>query len=119
MKTVNLTMHPASAEQVAAGVGDLHEGLESVKRALNFATPPSAATIKGRAELIAGAAVGYKSAMIGGALWLMAPLAAELRARNIEPLFAFSQRESVELVAENGDVVKTNVFRHVGFVPAI
>jgi len=57
--------------------------------------------------------------MIGGALWLMAPLATELRARNIEPLFAFSQRESVELVAENGDVVKTNVFRHVGFVPAI
>ena len=119
MKTVNLTMHPASAEQISAGVVNLDEGLEGVKRALQFETPPSSEDITARAEFIAGAAVGHKSAMIGGALWLMAPLATELRTRNIKPLFAFSQRESVETVAADGSVVKTNVFRHVGFVPAI
>ena len=119
MKTVNLTMHPASPEQISAGVVNLDEGLEGVKRALQFDDPPSSEGILARAEFIASAAVGYKSAMIGGALWLMAPLAAELRARDIEPLFAFSQRESVETVGADGAVTKTNVFRHVGFVPAV
>jgi hypothetical protein len=112
-------MHPASPEQIEAGVINLDEGLEGVKRALQFETPSSSEEITARAEFIASAAVVYKSAMIGGALWLMAPLAAELRARDIEPLFAFSQRESVETVGADGAVTKTNVFRHVGFVPAV
>ena len=58
-------------------------------------------------------------AMIGGALWLMAPLAEELKARNIQPVFAFSLRESSEIAMPDGSVRKTLVFRHVGWIPAL
>ena len=55
--------------------------------------------------------------MIGGALWLMAPLSFYLKSAGINPVFAFSKRESVEEVID-GKTVKTNVFKHVGFVEA-
>jgi len=118
MSIINLTQHPASPEQIAAGVVDLDAGLECVKSALNFKSLPDAASIRDRAALVASAAVGHEAAMIGGALWLMGPLAEELRDRSITPLFAFSRRESVEKVID-GQTVKTSAFRHVGFVPAI
>lgn len=59
------------------------------------------------------------AAMIGGAMWLMAPLAAAVEARGIEALFAFSRRESVEEPHADGSIRKTAIFRHVGFVPAV
>lgn len=57
--------------------------------------------------------------MIGGALWLMAPLAAELRDRGIEPVFAFAVRDTEEQIQPDGSVRKVAVFRHTGFVQAI
>lgn len=48
----------------------------------------------------------------------MAPLETELSARRIEPVYAFSTRESVEQTQADGSVRKVNVFRHTGFVPA-
>lgn len=57
-------------------------------------------------------------AMIGGALWLMAPLELALRAVGIEPLYAFSERTSAEQIQIDGSVRKVAVFRHVGFVRA-
>ena len=58
-------------------------------------------------------------AMIGGAPYLMAELEKELWHLGIEPVYAFSRRESVETVGENGEVTKTAVFKHIGFVSAI
>ena len=54
--------------------------------------------------------------MVGKDLeYLKAPLTFYLKAAGINPVFAFSKRESVERVVD-GKTVKTNVFKHVGFV---
>ena len=74
---VNLTQHPASAEQVMAGVCDLPD-LEraAVKRLLTFPHLPSSEGIHARADEIAAIANvhGAATAMIGGAPYLMAAL---------------------------------------------
>ena len=53
---------------------------------------------------------------MSGAPFLMAPLARELRGCRIQPLFAFSEHESLEEKQPDGSVVKGVVFRHDGFV---
>ena len=53
--------------------------------------------------------------MIGGAPYLIASLHDALVGRDIQPLYAFSKRVSVEK-KEGGEVIKTSVFKHVGFV---
>ena len=121
---VNLTQHAASAEQIEAGVTDMvGKDLEYLKALLTFQDLPSADEIDRRAQEIARLAKDAlfgqpeRKAMIGGALWLMAPLTFYLKAAGIIPVFAFSKRESVERVVD-GKTVKTNVFKHVGFVEA-
>lgn len=130
---INLTQHPATADQILAGVVDLSgDQLASLKEALTFDSLPDAEEIRVRAEHIAelacyngqsgdeGDSPLPQQAMIGGALWLMAPLAAALRARSIEPVFAFSVRATEEQCqAADGTVRKVTVFRHAGFVPAV
>jgi len=129
---LNLTQHPASADQLAVGVVDLAgEELAALKQALTFDTCPGVEDIRQRAEFVAelacmnglsgdeGDSPMPQQAMIGGALWLMAPLAAKLRARSIEPVFAFSVRETEEQQQPDGSVRKVAVFRHAGFVPAV
>jgi hypothetical protein len=118
---LNLTQHTATAEQAAAGVIDLPaEQRADLQAMLTFATLPSVEEIRERAERIAGMAeaAGAASAMVGGALWLMAPLAAALRQRGVEPVFAFSVRETEEQLQPDGSVRKVAVFRHAGFVQA-
>lgn len=124
---LNLTQHPSTPEQ---GVTDLTgEELASLKTVLTFDSLPDAQEIIDRAEYIAELAcmngLGGEdddpiptAAMIGGAPYLMAPLEAALRERGIEPLYAFSVRESTEQVQPDGTVRKVNIFRHAGFVPA-
>ena len=127
MRILNLTQHPATPEQVAAGVVDLTPAQRViVGRWLTFDEVPTQGTIQTRAKLLAQAAaddsivigeVGpFDAAMIGGAPYLMASLEAALWDAHIIPLYAFSKRESVETVAPDGSVTKTNVFRHGGFV---
>lgn len=119
---LNLTQHQATSDQIAAGVVDLTgENLACLKDALTFVTLPDAQEISERAEFIAAiAAVSLSGkgciAMIGGALWLMAPLADALRARGIVPVFAFSVRDTEEQAQPDGTVRKVAVFRHAGFV---
>ena len=57
--------------------------------------------------------------MIGGAPFLMSPLESALLNNGIEPVYAFSTRESVEKKLPDGSVQKTNIFKHKGFVPPI
>jgi hypothetical protein len=56
--------------------------------------------------------------MIGGAPFLMAGLEKALRCTGLRAIYAFSRRESVEAVQEDGSVRKVAVFRHLGFVGA-
>lgn len=142
MATMNLTQHAATADQIAAGVFDLPAASRAdLQTLLTFGDLPDEQEIRARAERIAGMAVLHASAedradddgllpegdaggfalraMIGGALWLMAPLAAALREHGIQPVFAFSVRETEEQKQADGSVRKVAVFRHAGFVPAV
>ena len=112
---LNLTQHSATAEQVAAGVITYAPG--AVKVLLDFATLPTVADIWQRARQLAqlAKASGASHAMIGGAPFLLKELEFQLKSVGVIPLYAFSVRESVEAVQPDGSVVKTAVFKHVGF----
>lgn len=128
---LNLTQHAATPEQVAAGVVDLPADERAALAALlTFDALPGAEEIRARAHDIAELAC-YNGlggdegddphparAMVGGAPYLMGALEAELRARHIEPVYAFTRRVVVERAQPDGTVAKTAVFRHEGFVPA-
>lgn len=117
MTILNLTQHPATPDQIAAGVIDPpdHDG---VRLLLTFDTLPSQRELMNRAlalrEIVRES--GATSAMIGGAPYLMPHLDAALIAAGIRPLYAFSLRESVETIQPDGSVRKTQVFKHAGFV---
>lgn len=126
---LNLTQHAATAEQMAAGVVDMSPvDREMLTCVLTFVDIPTAQetwtkamgllTMAMREFNALGVPEGERTALIGGALWLMEPLAIALRDCDIKPVYAFSKRESAEKTAADGSVVKTNVFRHVGFVEA-
>ena len=132
---LNLTQHSATPEQINSGVVDFPDPVlrQVVAELLTFEQPPRHQDIMGRAADLAELAVetfdllswtvagddGTRRVMIGGALWLMAPLARSLRARGFEPVFAFSSRETVEETLPDGSVRKVAVFRHRGWVPAL
>ena len=124
---LNLTQHAATADQRAAGVVDLEgEQLMALKALLTFGRFPTAFEVSLMAQAIARLAADFlrhddhdrRRAMIGGAPYLMAPLEHALVAEGIQPLFAFSQRVSVEEIQPDGTVRKTAVFRHEGFIPS-
>lgn len=129
---INLTQHSSTPEQ---GVEDLvlqgeclasSFGLKpeqfgyypTLSACLTFTEVPSHNKMWTRAVLLASVAktAGATHAMIGGAGFFLPVLEQALSQRGIVPVHAFSQRVSVESVGDNGEVVKTNVFKHVGFV---
>lgn len=114
---INLTQHAATSEQVEAGVVEPAEK-GAVQAALTFDAIPTASEMAERAAVIARIAVdsGCNKAMIGGAPFFMSALEKALLSANIQPIYAFSVRESVERIDGEGNVIKTNVFKHVGFV---
>nr|DAS11089.1 MAG TPA: hypothetical protein [Caudoviricetes sp.] len=118
-KILNLTQHTATAEQIAAGVYDMPaDKIGALRMALTFNALSSQAEIAERAEIIANLAHDEMgdSAMIGGAPYLMHALETALKAKGFKVLYSFTQRESVESTDADGNVVKTAVFRHVGFI---
>ena len=118
---INLTQHMATAEQQAAGVVDFaHEIKAQVQVLLTFDTIPNAREINDRAALLAGVASewGFDRAMIGGAPFLMSALESKLKIMGIQPVYAFSVRDSVEKQNPDGSVTKQNVFKHAGFIEA-
>lgn len=119
MVIVNFTQHDATPEQIKAGVVDI---IPASKRSevLTFKSLPTAEDIRNRADTIAkmvsevaesGAAV-----MIGGAPFFMSSLEAALKSAGFTPIYAFSERISVDVVQQDGTVVKTSKFVHKGFV---
>lgn len=122
MKILNLTQHVATQEQIAEGVVEPSANdKKSIQSLLTFDHLPTWGEIIGSAEELANIASSYgtEGAMIGGAPYLMAPLERALGNVRIIPFYAFSIRESVEETAEDGSIIKRNVFRHKGFVPAL
>lgn len=115
MSIVNITQHQPTTEQIEAGVVN-DANWEEIKSLLNFSELPSAEEISARAGRIAKLVACYNTAMIGGAPFFMAPLQAALENEGVEVVYSYSQRVSVESTNENGDVVKTSVFKHAGFV---
>jgi hypothetical protein len=114
---INLTQFKASKEQIEDNVIDLKDNSE-LKNLLTFTSMPTKAEVRERAEKIAtiAAETGCTQALISGAPYLMSELEISLLERNINPLYSFSVRKSIEKTQEDGSVVKTNVFVHKGFV---
>ena len=117
MKILNMTQHNPTPEQIERGVVNLLPA-EWRAEVLTFNDLPQDGEVQQRAERIArrAAKTGLGAAMIGGVPFLMGPLTTALKARKIRVFFAFSRRESVEKMAADGAVTKTQVFRHLGFV---
>lgn len=121
MTILNLTQHNASPAQKAAGVVE-PANKEMLKEMLTFTELPDKATVMRRADAIKNLCVIFEGhvgqVMIGGAPFLMGPLTAALKAAGCEPMFAFSQRESVDQTLDDGTVIKKSIFVHMGFVEA-
>ena len=118
MAILNLTQHNATPEQIDAGVIELQPEVKQVlKGLLDFQELPTSEEVVLRAIAITKIAKehGASTAMIGGAPFLMSVLEDILRNNDVVPLYAFSQRISVEKLID-GTVVKTSEFKHVGFV---
>jgi len=118
-KKMNLTQHPATPEQVDAGVIEPSSELKGkVRDLLTFEDIPSKPEMTARAEALAEIVKkeGYSIALVGGAPFFMSTLEKALIREGIKPVYAFSRRESVETTLPDGSVVKKNVFRHLGFV---
>lgn len=116
-KILNLTQHSTTAEQSAEGVFE-PQNKKEVQDLLTFDNLPEREDIVARAEALVKIAEeeGASAVMVGGAPYLMGALENALKGRGIQPLYAFSIRESVEETLPTGEVVKRNVFRHLGFV---
>jgi hypothetical protein len=116
---LNLTQHAPTPEQVSAGVVDLPaESRSRLLELLTFRGLPTPSLVELRAQQIAVHALtepGCTQAMIGGAPYLMCPLEHALRGAGIQPVYAYSERVSVETVAADGTVRKSAEFRHLGF----
>lgn len=120
MRIINLTQHQATPEQMEAGVFNTTLLVQArISQLLTFDYIPSAEEMTERAFAINCIAVasGADAAMIGGAPFFMYRLATALKNVGIQPLFAFSKRESEEQAQPDGSVRKVAVFRHIGFVP--
>lgn len=117
MKILNLTQHKATPEQLQAGVYE-PEDKKLVQEYLTFTSLPSVQDIKNQALNLACYArfIGATHAMIAGAPYLMSALENALKEFNIVPMYAFSERVSIDKTNDDGSVTKTAVFKHVGFV---
>ena len=123
-KIINLTQHETTDEQrelvfTVPGIYDQDTNTkETLSDLLTFKEIPTQVQMDVIARKLAIFAVncGAHSAMIGGAPFFMSTLERHLKACGVQPLYAFSVRESFETIKEDGSVVKVNVFKHKGFV---
>lgn len=118
---LNLTQHKATQDQLNNGVIEPYlADKECIQTLLTFNELPNRSIITERAIRIALIAEKYEqdSAMIGGAPFLMPILQSELLDSGIQPFYAFTKRESIEKTVDD-KVIKTNVFKHAGFVEAV
>lgn len=121
---LNFTQHEATADQVAAGVVNIADKVYQQKLVglLTFGRLPFRPEIRERAARLVSLAKQirygqpFNAIMIGGAPFLMGPLEIEFARNGIRAVYAFSERESVEAIGDDGVVKKTSVFKHRGFI---
>ena len=133
MVILNITQHETTEDQKESGVVDMPQELKdsfgnprSFREQFTFKTIPTKKELMSRAEGIAidardefnrrGEPELGRKAMIGGAPYLMPCLEKALLSYEIEPVYAFTLRESVETMREDGKVLIERVFKHKGFV---
>lgn len=131
MKIMNFTQHRCTQEQLEAGIIDCPEQYrEKLCKLLTFDEIPDRELVWQRAveivQLFETIAVDlgfdYDAPndertlypMIGGAPFLMSHLENAFYDANLKVHYAFSRRESVEQIQEDGSVRKVAVFRHAG-----
>lgn len=116
MAILNLTQHPASDDQQQDGVVE-PDNKGEVKDLLTFDEAPSIKVLRDRAAKLAEVASNHdaNAAMIGGMPAFMSALERALARKGVAPLYAFTQRESVEVKTEDGGTEKKSVFRHRGW----
>lgn len=116
---INFTQHAATAEQIAAGVSDV---IPTAIRSefLTFKEIPTSEEIRIAAQeavnYIGTVSKGGERVMVGGAPFFMSALERELKAAGYTPVYAFSERVSVDVTQPDGTAVKTSRFAHKGFV---
>lgn len=125
---INLTQHTFTAEQLAEcqakGFGWV-DTTDEVKALLTFASRPTLAEMQERAKALvahakanqAGGVISETVVMCGGAPYFMPVLEQAFLGTGIRVVYSFSERASIETTMPDGNVVKTSVFKHVGFVP--
>jgi hypothetical protein len=144
MSILNLTQHISTPEQLEAGVVE-PIAKDVIQHYLTFEELPTQEVINLHVSRLVSICERWKSrkiellqhatqqsdaipytlmevheimrpdVMIGGAPFLMEPLATALKQSGFNPVYAFSRRESIETVI-NGEVIKTSKFIHQGFV---
>jgi len=119
MQILNLTPYLSTIAQIDDGVFEPSaDHKETIKGLLTFTDLPSALVTRGRAGDLANIAVLYvcDAVMIAGALYLMAPLEAALKARDLPAVYDFSEHVSEGQVRADGSVIKAFALLHLGFV---
>ena len=125
--TINLTQHELTPEQREFIDIECHTDRQKVKDLLTFTKLPTKEEIYYRALDLAAIVenivdqdehVDLFLVLIGGAPYLMKPLIEELKKIGVTPVFSYTDRVSVETMQPDGSVVKTQVFKHLGFVEA-
>lgn len=116
-KIINLTQHDVTPEMILDDVVEPFDKAR-VQHLLTFDDVPNAIHMEMHAHELVRIAedADCKIALIGGAPFFMAPLEKALKMAGIKPIYAFSKRVSSEVVQPDGSVVKTNVFKCVGYV---
>jgi hypothetical protein len=119
---INLTQHLATPEQSHEGVIDF---VSDTRKALsefltfNDISETEQSEMEYRADRIVKLIPDdQKSALIGGALYFMPYLIKALRQKGITPYYSFTKRDIIEKQSDSM-VVKTAIFKHVGFIEAI
>lgn len=117
MNIINLTQHFATEVQEKDGVFEPSDK-NTIKNLLTFSAIPSKEDMIERAKKLAQIALESKAdhAMVGGAAYFIPVLESELVAVGIKPLHSFTERKSVDKIADDGSVQKVSVFEHIGWV---
>ena len=123
MRVLNFTQHPATPEQLDAGVVEPESSdKEKIQKALTFTQLPSTSELRMRATVCALLAkdllVQYDcdAVLIGGAPYFMTHLENALRNFRVRFCYAFSQRVAKDRIQPDGSMKKVQIFRHAGFI---
>lgn len=119
MTIYNFTQHLSTKEQIKDGIIDV-KNKKYICKLETFDFLPSKEEIKHRAILLSEYAleIGAKEVMIGGAFYLMPFLVKELNKRKIVPYYAFTKRESTDIISSDGSIRKESIFVYKGLIRA-